>query len=293
MRATDLTCDDVREMAGSFVLGALDPAEEAAVRAHLATCDDAHAEIAEAGSVLPGAARVRAGRRAVGGAEGADHGGRGRGPRGAVRRHRPPRRLPARHRRSRRRRPCPGAHPVPDRADRAERAAAQAAPRARKTSPVAWVLRIAAVVGDRRARRLEPAAPEPAQRRGAVPARRRGRAPARGAGRLDDRRAPARGGVRGGRARGDEPGRDADAGRPRPRSRPRATRSTRRGSSARTRSRSRSAASRWAATGPASWRRPASHPAAGIQVVLTLEPAPGATAPAGPVVSSGAASAVA
>ena len=34
-------------------------------------------------------------------------------------------------------------------------------------------------------------------------------------------------------------------------------------------------------------------PAAGIQVVLTLEPAPGATAPAGPVVSSGAASAVA
>ena len=53
MRATDLTCDDVREMAGSFVLGALDPAEDAAVRAHLATCDDAHAEIAEAGSVLP------------------------------------------------------------------------------------------------------------------------------------------------------------------------------------------------------------------------------------------------
>ena len=34
-------------------------------------------------------------------------------------------------------------------------------------------------------------------------------------------------------------------------------------------------------------------PADGIQVVLTLEPAPGATAPAGPVVSSGAASAVA
>ena len=34
-------------------------------------------------------------------------------------------------------------------------------------------------------------------------------------------------------------------------------------------------------------------PAAGIQVALTLEPAPGATAPTGPVVSSGAASAVA
>ena len=53
MHATDLRCDDVREMAGSFVLGALDPTEEAAVRDHLATCDDAHAEIAEAGSVLP------------------------------------------------------------------------------------------------------------------------------------------------------------------------------------------------------------------------------------------------
>ena len=27
MHATELTCDDVREMAGSFVLGALDPAD--------------------------------------------------------------------------------------------------------------------------------------------------------------------------------------------------------------------------------------------------------------------------
>jgi anti-sigma-K factor RskA len=48
-----LTCDEVREMAGAFVLGALDPAEAAAVRAHLATCDDAHEEIAELGGVLP------------------------------------------------------------------------------------------------------------------------------------------------------------------------------------------------------------------------------------------------
>jgi hypothetical protein len=52
MRPTDLTCDDVREMAGSFVLGALEPEEVAAVRAHLASCANAHAEIAEAGSVL-------------------------------------------------------------------------------------------------------------------------------------------------------------------------------------------------------------------------------------------------
>ena len=48
-----LTCDDVREMAGAFVLGALEPAELAAVRAHLATCEDAHEEIAELGGVLP------------------------------------------------------------------------------------------------------------------------------------------------------------------------------------------------------------------------------------------------
>lgn len=53
MRPVDLSCDDVREMAGAFVLGALEPADEAALRAHLATCDDPHAEIAEAGSVLP------------------------------------------------------------------------------------------------------------------------------------------------------------------------------------------------------------------------------------------------
>ena len=53
MRPIELTCDDVRELAGAFVLGALDPAEEAALRAHLASCSDPHAEIAEVGSVLP------------------------------------------------------------------------------------------------------------------------------------------------------------------------------------------------------------------------------------------------
>jgi anti-sigma-K factor RskA len=49
----ELTCDDVRELSGSFVLGALTPAEEADVRAHLSTCDDAHAEIEALGGVLP------------------------------------------------------------------------------------------------------------------------------------------------------------------------------------------------------------------------------------------------
>jgi hypothetical protein len=50
---TVLTCDDVRDRAGAFVLGALPDDEAAAVREHLATCDDAHAEIAELGGVVP------------------------------------------------------------------------------------------------------------------------------------------------------------------------------------------------------------------------------------------------
>jgi anti-sigma-K factor RskA len=54
----ELTCDEVREMAGSFVLGALEPQEEAALRAHLATCPDRHAEIAQLGSVLPALAEA-------------------------------------------------------------------------------------------------------------------------------------------------------------------------------------------------------------------------------------------
>lgn len=56
-RAPDgLTCDEVREMAGAFVLGALEPTDDAAVRAHLASCTEAHEEIAELGGVLPGLA---------------------------------------------------------------------------------------------------------------------------------------------------------------------------------------------------------------------------------------------
>jgi len=48
-----LTCDEVRDLAGSFVLGALDADEAAAVREHLATCPEAHDEIAELGGVVP------------------------------------------------------------------------------------------------------------------------------------------------------------------------------------------------------------------------------------------------
>jgi len=48
-----LTCDEVRELAAAFVLGALDAADEAAVREHLSSCPEAHEEIAELGGVLP------------------------------------------------------------------------------------------------------------------------------------------------------------------------------------------------------------------------------------------------
>ena len=48
-----LTCDEVRELAGGFVLGALEVDEADAVRAHLAGCSDPHAEVAELASGLP------------------------------------------------------------------------------------------------------------------------------------------------------------------------------------------------------------------------------------------------
>jgi hypothetical protein len=48
-----LTCDDVRDLAPLYVLDALEPDEAAAVRAHLATCVDPHAELAELGGVVP------------------------------------------------------------------------------------------------------------------------------------------------------------------------------------------------------------------------------------------------
>ena len=48
-----MTCDDARDLAPGFVLGALSPDEAAAVRAHLATCEQEHAEFAELGGVVP------------------------------------------------------------------------------------------------------------------------------------------------------------------------------------------------------------------------------------------------
>ena len=48
-----ITCDDVTELAGLYVLDALEPDEKRAVEAHLATCARAHDEIRELGGVVP------------------------------------------------------------------------------------------------------------------------------------------------------------------------------------------------------------------------------------------------
>ena len=48
-----LSCDEVRDLAASFVLGALPESEMVAVREHLATCAEPHPEMAELGGVVP------------------------------------------------------------------------------------------------------------------------------------------------------------------------------------------------------------------------------------------------
>jgi len=48
-----MTHDEILELAAAYVLGALEPAEEQAVREHLATCDLPHPEFEELGSVVP------------------------------------------------------------------------------------------------------------------------------------------------------------------------------------------------------------------------------------------------
>ncbi len=52
-RPAELTHDEVLDLAASFVLGALDDAEMAAVREHLASCREPHPEIAELAGVVP------------------------------------------------------------------------------------------------------------------------------------------------------------------------------------------------------------------------------------------------
>src|SRR3954470_16506339 len=48
-----MTCDQARDLAAGYVLGALERSEEAAVRAHLATCDQPHPEFVALGGVVP------------------------------------------------------------------------------------------------------------------------------------------------------------------------------------------------------------------------------------------------
>ena len=45
MNDRKMTCNDVEELAAAFALGAMDPDEEAAVRAHLDDCQQEHAEL--------------------------------------------------------------------------------------------------------------------------------------------------------------------------------------------------------------------------------------------------------
>lgn len=51
--AAELSCEDARDLAAGFVLGALDASEAAAVREHLATCSEPHPEYGELGGVVP------------------------------------------------------------------------------------------------------------------------------------------------------------------------------------------------------------------------------------------------
>lgn len=53
MTEPQMTHEQAIELAAGYVLGALEPAEEAAVRAHLRSCPEPHDEFAELGGVVP------------------------------------------------------------------------------------------------------------------------------------------------------------------------------------------------------------------------------------------------
>jgi anti-sigma-K factor RskA len=139
----DLTCDEVRELAAAYVLDALEADEAAAVRSHLAAHPDGHPEIAELGAVIPAFAeivpiveppdslkgRIMAAAAADLAARGAgiDEGTAGTAPTS------PP---PA----------APAAQPKAPAAPVAFPTAEEREARRARTSPGAWVLRIAAVL---------------------------------------------------------------------------------------------------------------------------------------------------
>lgn len=53
MSDIEMTCEQARDLAAGYVLGALERAEEAAVRDHLATCGEPHPEFEALGGVVP------------------------------------------------------------------------------------------------------------------------------------------------------------------------------------------------------------------------------------------------
>jgi hypothetical protein len=128
--------DEALELAAAFVLGALEPAEEAAVRDHLATCTESHAEFEALGGVVPSLVELgelelveppaSLGARiiAAAAADLAEHPRNAAAPAAAPQAAAPPTRFPT----------------ASERAERDERR-----DRAR-TSRLDWVLRIAAVV---------------------------------------------------------------------------------------------------------------------------------------------------
>ena len=58
MNDEPMTHETARGLAAAYVLGALEPAEEAAVREHLRTCPEPHDEFAELGGVVPYLAEI-------------------------------------------------------------------------------------------------------------------------------------------------------------------------------------------------------------------------------------------
>lgn len=53
MNEPTMSCDQARDLAAGYVIGALERSEEAAVREHLRTCGEPHPEFAELGGVVP------------------------------------------------------------------------------------------------------------------------------------------------------------------------------------------------------------------------------------------------
>jgi anti-sigma-K factor RskA len=56
--ALTMSCAEIEELSGLYVLDALEPAERRDVESHLATCPQAHAEYAEVGGVVPALASL-------------------------------------------------------------------------------------------------------------------------------------------------------------------------------------------------------------------------------------------